>query len=182
MAKAKVKTRKCRLCHVDFIQYNSLVPVCIDCAPKYALSKLEKKRKADNKAFKDNSLNSDRSHLTKKAQESCNRYIRERDKDKPCVSCGTTNEIQYHAGHFMSVGARHDLRFNEYNIHKQCVRCNNYLSGNAAEYRKELINRIGLRHVEWLEWQGKAQKLSCADLIEIREYYKEKLNALNRND
>jgi hypothetical protein len=89
----------------------------------------------------------------KEAERHCNRYVRMRDAHLPCISCGTTNpSIQYAAGHFRTVKAAPQLRFNLDNIHKQCnSNCNNHLSGNIANYRPRLIKRIGLQRVEALE-------------------------------
>jgi len=80
------------------------------------------------------------------------KWIREeRDAFKPCVSCGCSHSSEFHAGHYMNAGNHAELRYEEDNIHKQCSRCNTHLSGNLAMYRIELINRIGLERVEWLE-------------------------------
>lgn len=120
----------------------------------------------------------DKSLRTRCAQTAFNAYIRERDNKKPCVSCGRHHQGQYHAGHYRSVGAHPELRFEELNCHRQCSVCNNHKSGNIAEYRIELIKRIGLEKVEWLEGPHKPKKLTCADLKEIELYYKAKLKEL----
>ena len=53
------------------------------------------------------------------------KFIRERDKDKPCISCGQYTTLQ--AGHFYSGGHYSALRFDEDNVHGQCLRCNTLL-------------------------------------------------------
>ena len=60
------------------------------------------------------------------AQAAVNKYIRLRDRDKPCISCGNNREHKmglsghrYDAGHYRSRGAAGHLRFNLLNIHKQ---------------------------------------------------------------
>jgi len=80
----------------------------------------------------------------KEAQAAFNRFIRLRDADQPCISCGRHHSGQYHAGHFLSVGARPELRFNEFNVNKQCAPCNTHLSGNAVLFRQGLIAKFGL--------------------------------------
>lgn len=55
---------------------------------------------------------------TSKAQSAFNGFIRERDEGKPCPSCGTYHPPmifggQWDCGHFMGVGARPELRFEE---------------------------------------------------------------------
>lgn len=79
-----------------------------------------------------------------------NTFIRMRDADKPCVSCGVERCEEYHAGHFLASTYQYH-RFNENNVHKQCSKCNTHLRGNLIPYRIELIKRIGLAEVEYLE-------------------------------
>lgn len=112
-------------------------------------------------------------------QKVFNEYIRLRDKDKPCVSCGTNApNKQYDAGHYRSVGAHPELRFDENNVHKQCRRCNGYWGGNLIEYRKELINRIGIEEVERLEGYNPPFKLTIPEIKEKIKYYKQKTKEL----
>lgn len=91
------------------------------------------------------------SHYLKVLQAEVNQYVRLRDKDEPCISCGRHHEGQYHAGHYRTVKACSALRFNLLNIHKQCSACNTHLSGNIVEYRINLVKKIGAEQVEWLE-------------------------------
>lgn len=49
----------------------------------------------------------------------------------------------------------------------QDVRCNRHLSGNVVEYRKGLIERIGIERVEWLEGPHPVPKWTVDDLREI---------------
>ena len=93
--------------------------------------------------------------LIKIATKHFNKFIRERDQDKGCVSCGAPVS---QAGHFYSAGHYAALRFNENNVHGQCVRCNMYLSGNLNEYRKRITQRIDLSDLN--------------ELDELSDYYK----------
>ena len=53
------------------------------------------------------------------------------------------------------------------------------LSSNAIEYRKRLINQIGLERVEWLEENGsKVKKWEVDELKEIQKIYKAKIKNL----
>lgn len=110
--------------------------------------------------------------LLAKTQLIFNRFIRERDKDKGCISCG--GEVQ-HAGHYFSQGHHSALRFNEVNTNGQCLRCNNFLHGNLINYRHGLIKRYGAQKVDLLENSGvrKAKKWSRVELIAIIEFYKQ---------
>lgn len=153
-----------------------------DCAMKYSIEKSRKdKVKNEQKEHSDRKrkfYDNDRSTRTKAAQQAFNAYIRERDSRLPCISCGRDHQGQYHAGHYRTTGAHPELRFEESNCHKQCSVCNNHKSGNIADYRINLIKKIGLDEVEWLEGHHKAKKYSCDDLKEIELHYKAKLKEL----
>ncbi len=109
------------------------------------------------------------------AQKEFNAFIRLRDKKLPCISCGTTNDIQYHAGHFKSRGAHPELRFDQKNCHKQCVRCNNFLSGNIEGYIKGLNDRYGPSIVIYLNKHHPMKKYSIDDYKKIAKEYRLKI-------
>ncbi len=110
--------------------------------------------------------------LQKSLQVIFNKWIRERDKDLPCISCGKTVD-KYHAGHFIAQGFSGFLRYNEDNCHKQCVGCNLFKRGNLLEYRIELVKKIGKDKVEWLEEHRKdTYQYSREELLELLEKYK----------
>lgn len=88
--------------------------------------------------------------LKKKVQNAVNKYVRERDKDLPCISCGKWADT-WHAGHYWPQGSNGGLRYNLDNLHKQCVSCNLFKHGNQGEYRFGLIAKIGEKRVRWLE-------------------------------
>lgn len=113
-----------------------------------------------------------RSDYLKLAQAAFNKYIRTRDKDRKCISCGTYNGKK-NAGHYMSVGSTPEMRFNEDNVHLQCEYCNTHLSGNLINYRISLVERIGVECVEFLERKDHApSKLSVEEIKEITIKYK----------
>ena len=188
----KLKSKKCRHCCLMFTPWNSL-QVC--CTPKCAISythsnqdkkvasAINKQRKSDRQALRarKTALKS-KSDWLREAQTACNAYIREKDKNEPCISCGTTNpNIQYCAGHFKTRGGHPELRFHPFNIHRQCNKnCNLHLSGNIAEYRPRLIKKIGIENVEWLEGKHEAQHLTIEDIKEVKAYYKEQLKYLTQ--
>ena len=115
-----------------------------------------------------------RAEWLRDAQKWFNKYVRLRDKDEPCISCQRYHTGQYHAGHYLSVGANPELRFNELNNNKQCSACNNHLSGNIVNYRPNLINKIGIDNLEWLEGPHKPKKYTIDQLKEIIAKYKAK--------
>jgi len=119
-----------------------------------------------------------RSDWLKDAQVVFNQYIRERDKLEPCISCSRHHQGQYHAGHYLSTGARPNLRFVENNVHKQCQPCNTHLSGNLINYRINLIQKIGVEAVVQLETDFEPKKYTIDDLKEIIKIYRNKVKML----
>jgi hypothetical protein len=114
--------------------------------------------------------------------------IRERDFGLPCISCGAlhVNNIQggvWDCGHYRTVGAAPELRFEPANAAKQCKLCNSGVIRSRtrvvvahdperyatirARYRIGLIGRIGLAKVEWLEGPHEPKKHTIAELQEI---------------
>ena len=144
-----MKQKKCRYCKDLFSPYNSLQPFCFkdSCIKEHNQKAREKKAKKLKKDFKEN----DKSTLIQLAQTLVNKYIRLRDKNLHCCSCGHFGDRQFHSGHYKNVGGHQQLRFYTLNIHKQCSICNNWKSSNEIEYRKFMINKYGLEFVEKLE-------------------------------
>jgi len=124
----------------------------------------------------------DRRWWIKQAVLACNSYIKLRDAEKPCICCPEVFQaVQWDAGHYIAAGSNSTLRFNEFNIHKQRGRpCNADLSGNLVHYRMNLIKRIGLEKVEWLESQPKKKSWTIDELKEVVAYYKNKTSELKR--
>ena len=183
------KQHKCKECGAYYIKKQSMQQVCsMECAIAYSKRKAEEKRKKQEKSdrleagrrmrARKEALKS-RPDWLKEAQKAFNEFIRLRDKDLPCISCGRYHAGQYHAGHYRSVGAYPELRFNEDNVHKQCSVCNNHKSGNAIEYRINLIRKIGLERVEFLERHDhQPLKLSIDEIKELIKFYKAKCKGL----
>lgn len=88
--------------------------------------------------------------LKKSVQTKVNKYIRERDKDLPCISCGKYVPNK-EAGHYIAQGSSGYFRYNLDNLHGQCKNCNHFLHANLVEYRIALVQKIGIKRVEWLE-------------------------------
>ena len=110
---------------------------------------------------------------TREAQASVNKYIRARDKGRPCVSCGKPDNGQHqrHASHFRSVGACSSLRFNTWNIHASCMQCNSILSGNLIEYRIRLKDKVGAGRVDWLESRNEVTRYDIDYLRRIKKIF-----------
>ena len=183
---------KCKVCGTKFeprffLQKACFVPVCLaEWSKVDREAKADKKHKAKKKALKDN----DRKIRLSSAQKAFNAFIRNRDRDLPCISCGefVVKDMpfgQYDCGHYKTVGGFPELRFEELNAHKQCKKCNGG-SGRftkkettvSKEYRINLIKKIGLDKVEWLEIKHEPKKYTCAELKAIELKYKNKLKEM----
>ena len=185
------KQHKCKECGEYYTKFRSTQQVCsVKCAMAMGKRKAEEKRKKLEKADRleasrrmrerKEKLKS-RSDWLKDLQRVFNEFIRLRDVNLPCISCGRYHNGQYHAGHYRSVGACPELRFNEDNTHKQCSACNNHLSGNILEYRLGLIEKIGLERVEFLERKDHPPlKLSVEEIKDLIKAYKAKVKELKR--
>ena len=140
---------------------------------------ITKNRKAETRQRKEKlKTQSDR---MKEAQSAFNAYVRARDKDDACISCGnyTLDDLYgggWDAGHYRSTGSAPHLRFHLWNCHKQCVKCNRFLSGNTAEYRKGLIRKIGVEKVEALESMNQVESMRINEeyLIRIKKIFTKK--------
>jgi len=173
------KFRKCRYCGAKTVPYGSLNPFCFTNECIKAHNEAARKKKARKTIQKSRSQN--KSIQLQKTQEIVNKYIRLRDKYKPCISCETTSQsIQYHAGHFKPMGANQQLRFNVLNIHKQCSRCNNFLSGNLVPYRENLIKKIGIDRVEALESDKSTRKYDIEYLHRLIKLFRKKIRLYER--
>ena len=124
-------------------------------------------------------LKSRAEHL-REAQTAFNEWVRLRDADRPCISCGRHHDGQYHAGHFRSVGANPELRFEPDNVWKQCAPCNTHLSGNLVNYRISLLQMIGADRVDWLEGPHEPRKYTVEEINGIKAHYRALARELKR--
>lgn len=108
--------------------------------------------------------------LIDKAQKAFNKFIRERDKDRGCISCNGRVE---QAGHYFNQGQHSALRFNEVNVNGQCVRCNLHMHGNLINYRNGLVKKYGEQKVLLLESSARKsiKKWSTVELHGIIQLY-----------
>lgn len=139
--------------------------------------KVIKEKRQDDKKRKEKLKT--RSQWMREAQAAFNKYVRWRDRDEACVSCGnyTIGDVPgggWDAGHYRSTGSSPHLRFNLWNCHKQCVKCNRYLSGNVAEYRIRLAKKIGIEKLEQLESDDQSKNYSIDDLKRIKTIFRKK--------
>jgi len=139
--------------------------------------------------------------LQAEAQASFNKWIRARDYFEPCISCGKSKEeIEatqgwkvggcWDAGHFKSRGAKPQLRFNVFNVHKQCKSCNGgggKFSAKAAtvdaQYEVNLIAKIGQEKVDWLKNNNDIRKFDADYYRRIKRIFNKKYRVqVKRNE
>ena len=182
------KPKKCRVktCRASFIPRQPFQTWCSpDCAVVIARGKQEKARKSLDQIerreikVRKEKLKSRADHL-KDTQIAFNAWVRARDAELPCISCGRHHQGKYDAGHYRTVGSNPALRFEPLNCHRQCSPCNTQLSGNIVNYRIELVKRIGADAVEWLEGPHEAKKYTVEELKAMTAEYRAKTRELKK--
>ena len=171
-----LKDKTCRQCKETFTPSKTMQAVCgYQCAIDQSRAKrVAHEAKVARKAHKEAKERiKTRGDHTRDVQKHFNAFIRARDTG-PCISCGRHHTGQYHAGHYLSTGSSPELRFNEINCHKQCSACNLHLSGDQVRYRVNLIKKIGLPLVEWLEGPHKPVKMTIDELKWLKTYYRQR--------
>ena len=182
--------KKCKNCRNPFEpRFNTLEKYCWnpECKTIEALEKLDAMKKNQSREWEQqrkrikNSLKTTSNWKTD-LQTIFNTFIRLRDKNQPCISCGCKLPEKYDAGHFHSVGSSPSLRFDERNVHAQCVHCNRDKHGNLHEYRIGLIQRVGMDVVNDLEQKRHVPlRLTKPEIIEMINEYKSKVKILKKN-
>lgn len=177
--------KPCKVCSTPFTPARPLQAVCSPrCAMKHvrAQKKSEaattRQRRAALKAIP---------QLIKEAQREFNAFIRERDKEKPCICCGQplgAGEVggAYDCGHYRSTGSAPQLRFDERNAHAQRKVCNRWGAGRAVDYRLGLVARLGAATVEALESDNRVHHWTRDELIAIRDAYRAKTKELRKQE
>lgn len=202
----KLKPKTCRFCKEVFYPWNSTQTVCspscaIDLVDTSKYKQLERDRRRAEKINRKKHREAKERIKTRSAwlkdvqNNAFNPFIRARDKNEPCISCGRyDNEIEdvfiggkWDCGHYLTRGAYPELRFEELNAHKQCKSCNGgsgkYAKKNRTvtqQYTDNLINKIGIVQYEWLKSKHGPKKYTIDELRDMKKHYKEKLKLLNR--
>jgi hypothetical protein len=167
--------KSCKKCGEIFTPFSTLDKHCYICKKtEQALKNLAKMKKDKLKKQKEDLLTV--SDYLKLAQQVFNKWVRLRDQDQGCISCGNPLGSKYDAGHFWSAGGHSNVRFNENNVHAQCVSCNQHKHGNLLEYRKGLITKIGHHNYTLLSDKAyKTRKWDKEELKELIALYKKKI-------
>lgn len=182
MTKPYTRTCKNKECKKKFTPTRSNDIVCsFLCSIEYVKQLKVKQAKESKKELRvlKEGLKNRQDHL-KELQTLFNKYIR-LSKESICISCKKNlNGFKFDAGHFRSVGACPSLRFFEDNVWPQCVRCNQHLSANLLEYRINLVKKIGVERVDFLEHDHEPKHYTIPEILELKEIYKQKIKELSK--
>ncbi|OON35624.1 protein NinG [Izhakiella australiensis] len=188
MSTIKPKRRRCKICR-EWFQYRDFRIWW--CCPEHGAIYATQKRAADQEKKRKEEAQQERrntkirklavkplKYFHKQAQTAFNEYIRTRDAADPCISCGRFHDGQWHAGHFRTVKASPETRYDEDGCHKQCMPCNHHLSGNIGEYKPRLIEKIGQEAFDRLMGTHELKKWTREELQELAAHYRQKTREL----
>lgn len=178
ISRAPSRQVTCKQCGEEFTSkrmQQRFVRLCsVKCAREFSEAKAKKKRvssKPDDRPL---------SWHLEVTQKDFNKWIRLRDKNKPCISCGKTH-AKWDAGHFRPRSTHSYMRFHEDNVHKQCAYCNMHLSGNLTEYLHGLIQRVGEeRAMAMFNARNKIKNWTKRELKAIRKEYRARIAAIQK--
>ena len=183
MAVAKLK--KCKECGSEYLptRFAQVVcsPICgINHSRKLNEKKVAAARKADTKERKEKIKT--HSDFLKDFEKVFNEFIRVRDKDQPCISCGAeAGKYTMSAGHHFPAGSFGNIRFDEINVNGQCwFNCNKNQHGNFPNYKVGLTERIGKEEYKKLEFRAyqTTSKLSIPEIKDLITLYRAKIKTL----
>ena len=152
-----------------------------DCLVSYILAKAVKKReKIEKRQAIDNRKELKKKKATlnnlsnekKLTQTVINKYVRLRDKGLRCISCNKyeVDMVGYwDSGHYLTVGAHSNIRFNVNNINSQCRDCNGFKGGNPEQHRAGILRRYGQKRLDWLDGYHPLKKYTYDDLARMRK-------------
>lgn len=196
------RKKRCKACEVMFTPVRDFQAVCgsVECAITHGRNSIAcqtKARKAiDQLERQEIRIRKERlrrhGDYVQDATEAVQAYRRvyELSLGSGCISCGKSQaEVEaaqgwktggaWDGGHFLSKGARPELRLLEQNIWLQCKGCNGGSSKYARKgesvrnsFRLGLIERIGLAAVEALEADHTPRKHTIEELKEITARYR----------
>jgi len=176
----KLKEKACKNCDRVFQPIRRFEKCCsIPCAIAYTKKLKEKNERNEWRKEKLARLDDIKS-ITEHEKESrrvFQKFVRLRDKELPCISCGAVKAKEWDGSHYFDAYTFTGLIFDERNCHKSCDKCNRFLHGNKTEYRKGLIRRYGVEYVETLEAESDSKR---ERLYEKEDYKEIKLKFLKK--
>lgn len=191
----EVKQKKCKVCKAKFTpKFSTLDPTCelYSCRLTFAMETVKKQKAAKEKKLKQDRVAEKKvlrekiktlSDYESEAKKVFQKYVRLRDKNLPCISCGNPSPTDWCGSHYYPAGMYSGLIFDERNCNGACnTYCNKYLSGNLINYRIGLVKRYGLEFVEKLEADADSKrnyKYTKEELIAKKLQYELKIKELN---
>ena len=166
--------RRCAMCKKYFphetgiLARNGTFFCCQDHMTQFAFKTAKGNKRETAIVRKVVARDSDRKRQFKLACRAARRLARALDKGKPCISCGVTKASQWDGGHFLSMGAHPEMACDMRNIHRQCTRCNMFLSGNVLEYMDGLIQRYGEGYPDAVR-QIKSERMTGDELKALKK-------------
>ncbi len=172
--KKELKKKKCKECGKDYEPYSTLSQCCsVKCSLEYNRKKdaITEKRVWHRKKQEMKESLKAHSEWLKDLEKEINAIARFIDTGCTCVSCGGRGKPQ--AGHYHTVKAHGNIRFNLHNIHIQCYRCNVELSANMVGYDDGLIEVYGYEYWDYVKFEmRKIFPLLKPSIPEIKGYIK----------
>ena len=172
-----IKPKKCKVCKNDFIPVSFAQSVCgYKCAIIYS-NNLKKEKEINEWKAEKAVLRHDLKTMKEfeyDARKSFQKWVRMRDKDMPCISCGIEQTELWDGGHYKKAEMYTGVIFDENNCHKQCRKCNRFLGGNELNFREGLIQRYSLEYVESIELKAnelRKHKFTREELVDIKLKY-----------
>ena len=138
----RLKHGLCPSCYPNFILNDERGKIIM----QKAMFKVQKPRLELQKVEKENKDRTDLKKAHDITKTIVHAYVRERDKYKPCISCGNEWKPNFQAGHGYAAGSFETLKYNLHNIHGQCEQCNLRKEGDFFNYSLNLPNRIGVEN------------------------------------
>lgn len=190
--KKALKPKRCRHCGNSFTPISSMskacsVPCAISLNEKTKAKAAERAAKDERKSFAERKAKlKTRREWIAEAQAAVNKVARLRDQlaGHGCISCGARPGERFggamDAGHFRSVGSAPHARFFLPQINAQCKRCNRDLGGSVTNYRKGLVERIGIERVEEIESMQWTAKFSIEYLQRLKKVMNKKARRLEK--
>lgn len=149
-----MKQKKCKVCQELFVPVQFAQSCCnYICAITHA--KNLKKQKEQREWKQEKAVLKDKlktlGQYEAEAKKSFQKWIRLRDKNENCISCGINDTELFDGGHYKKAEIYSGVIFDENNCHKQCRKCNRFLNGNELNYRQGLIQRYGVEYADAIE-------------------------------
>lgn len=127
-----------------------------------------------------------KSQLEKKLDAVFSKYIRRKYSNDgeyvQCFTCGKWGAIKkMQAGHYHSRRFK-SIRWDEKNVHVQCVGCNLYHEGNKPAYTLKLIEKYGAEVLQELEIKRvSGSRLDRFDLETLIGHYQKELKCIEQS-